>query len=78
MVCLFYLSSQRITFNSVDFCYILLCFFFIYFFSDFCDFFPSANFGFLLFLVTLGMKLGYLLMLLLFLEVGLYCYESSS
>ena len=42
----------------MDFCYSLLCFFFIYFCSNFNDFFPSTNPGFLLlFLVALSVKL---------------------
>ena len=37
------LSSQRTRFSFVNFCYSLLCFFFIYFCPNFYDFFPSTN-----------------------------------
>ena len=64
-VCLFFFYLlQEPAFTSVDLCYSLLCFFFTYFCSDFYDFFPSVNFGVfffvavLIFLVTLGVKLG--------------------
>ena len=60
VVCLLYLSSQRTSFWFVDFCYSLLCFFFIYFCSNFYDFFPSYQpwgSSFLLFLVASGVNL---------------------
>ena len=63
-VCLFCYLLKEPAFTSVDLCYSLLCLFFTYFCTDFYDFFPSVNFGVfffvavLLFLVTLGVKLG--------------------
>ena len=40
--CLFYLLKEP-AFSFVDFCYSLLCFFFIYFCSDFCLFYLSYS-----------------------------------
>ena len=56
--CIYLLKESA--FSFVDFCYSLLCFFFTYFHSDFNYFFPSTNFGFLLFLVALSINLDYL------------------
>ena len=66
-------------FTFVDFCCSVFCLFFIYFCSNFYDFFPSTNPGVLhfFFFVDLAVKLGYLFDFLLFLEVSLYCYEPS-
>ena len=68
-----YLLNEQ-AFSFIDLCFSLLH----YFYSEFYDLFHSTNFGFffvvVLFLVALGVRLG-CLMFLLFLEVGLYCYE---
>ena len=49
-------------FSFVDFCYSLFCFFFIYFCPNFMtfSFYKPQGSSFLLFLVALGIKLGYL------------------
>ena len=64
-------------------CYSFFYFFFICFFSNLYDFFPSTNSGFfffvvvvVLFPVALLVILGVYLMSLLFLEIGLYFYDS--
>ena len=57
---LFIYLLKEPAFGFVEFCYSLLCFSFIYFCPNFYDFFPSTNPGVLLFLVALGVKLGYL------------------
>ena len=56
---IFFIFSES-AFNFIDLCYHFLHFFFIYFWSDHYDFFPSANFGFfvLLSLLALGVRLG--------------------
>ena len=46
IVCLFYLSSQEPAFSFADFCYSLLCFFFIYFCPNFMISFLLVTLGF--------------------------------
>ena len=57
----------------------LSSFYYTYFYSDLSYFLPSTNFGlslFLLFLIPLSVKLGYLLEIFLFHNVG-FCLRSS-
>ena len=51
---------SELAFRCLALCYCFLCVSFVYFCSDFHDFFLSTDFGFLalLFLIVLGVKLG--------------------
>ena len=78
-----YLLKEQ-AFSFVDFFYGLFCFFWIYFCPNFYNIFLSTCPGilhFFLFVVALDLELGdffFFLTYFLFLEVSLYCYETSA
>ena len=57
VICHFFYLLKEPAFNFINLCYCFLHFFFIYFYSDFYDFFPSTDFLFLLLLFFLFFQL---------------------